>query len=239
MYTLNKRQRNVWCIVLCFPYHKKLWCFNAPISQLWSRLQTPLWRDFGTWGHIENWELNSWHDLTRDKMASMLVKCSSLQTKKGIDSNSYQLKRMLQSSWFKKKKKTTGNTCGSYPLSKKILFAAESTIAERHNWSKCKEQLTLCCPVPTDTATTESLHWRFWGHWEREGGKILKVRRPKSLLCVSSIYVRDAVSMKSQECSCQSKTYRMLTPVNSPTSLGATPLHEEFQAIDDYWKRET
>lgn len=77
------------------------------------------------------------------------------------------------------------------PLIGKPVLQQIETITERHNWPKCREQLTIRCPVSIDVTRTQSLHLKFKGRHSRGKSEDWKDQR------LSYIGDREAVPIKS------------------------------------------
>lgn len=82
----------------------------------------------------------------------------------------------------------------------------------------CSEQLTMRCPVPTDTPTTLP-----YSSGNIVGGvKNCKGSEGQDICCntVSSTHHREAAPMISQQCSHLKATHTMTAPADMPTRMG-------------------
>lgn len=69
--------------------------------------------------------------------------------------------------------------CISHPSSRKLLFKAEATITEIHNWSKCRKQLTARRPALVQVSTAQPKHLRLREPQGVPGRKIIRPRAPR------------------------------------------------------------
>ena len=87
-------------------------------------------------------------------------------------------------------------------LLKKLFLQETEIITKCHNLSKCKEWLTIQCPCPIDSSTTELLHLRLREHHRRKNRKIVNARVPRWFLwqnvyyiCQGAVYTCDILTI--------------------------------------------